>query len=136
MELAKESFTYKGTCFTVLDAPGRQQLTSEVIKGSALADTAVLVVSVKKQELKASMESRLMFEHLKIVKGLGITQLIVAVNKMETAKWARSKFDLVKDSLEPELLDLGFLKQNTQFVPLSGANEQNITKSVSLMDWY
>lgn len=84
-----------------------------MIKGSTLADTAVLVVSAKKQELKTIMENKLMFEHLQIAKGLGITQLIVAVNKMETTKWARTKFDHIKETLEPELVKLGFLKQNT-----------------------
>ena len=55
---------------------------------------------------------------------------------MDTVKWSKNKFDKIKDTLEPELTKLGFMRSNVQFIPVSaGLNEQNISKAAQA-DWY
>ena len=50
-DLAKASFNFDHqNTFNLLDAPGNSRYVQEMIKGIALADVAVLVVSAKKSE--------------------------------------------------------------------------------------
>jgi translation elongation factor EF-1alpha len=46
----------------------------------------------------------------------------VLVNKMEHMKWAQNKFDDIKNFFESVVEDLGFQKDNVQFIPASGLN--------------
>ena len=60
---------------------------------------------------------------------------------MEHMKWAKTKYEEIKKYIEPILEEIGFLKHNTQFIPASGLNAQNILKPVSktsksVCDWY
>lgn len=57
MEIGKETFLHKESCFTILDSPGNPNYTQAIIKGAAIAEIAVVVVSAKKQELKASLDN-------------------------------------------------------------------------------
>ena len=56
-----------------------------MIKGAALADYGVLVISAKKdEEFEASLESQgEAREHVQLSKSLGINKLIILVNKMD-----------------------------------------------------
>ena len=54
-ELAKCSFTDQDNVFTLLDAPGQISKVSELMEGAAIADTAVVVVSAKKCEMKSCL---------------------------------------------------------------------------------
>jgi len=68
---------------------------------------------------------------LKIIKGQGINQLIILVNKMETMKWARAKFDELRQFIEPMLWELEFSIANTMFIPVSGLEGHNLVKPFS-----
>ena len=47
-------------------------------------------------------------EHALLAKSLGISQLIVAVNKMDQWQWERERFIDILDKLTPYLTQIGF----------------------------
>jgi translation elongation factor EF-1alpha len=50
---------------------------------------------------------------------------------METMKWARAKFDELRQFIEPMLWDLEFSIANTMFIPVSGLEGHNLVKPFS-----
>jgi translation elongation factor EF-1alpha len=50
---------------------------------------------------------------------------------METMKWARAKFDELRQFIEPMLWELEFSIANTMFIPVSGLEGHNLVKPFS-----
>lgn len=70
----------------------------------------------------------------------GITQLCVAVNKMDTVDWSQERFDDIVNKLSQFLRQTGFKQQSFSFVPCSGLSGDNLTKppadAAQLAAWY
>ena len=123
IETAKVTISEEDTVYNILDTPGMH--LNEFLEFAPLAEIAILVVSAKDKSFDT--------EKLKIAKGLGIRQLIVVVNKMDTVKWAKSNFLEIKASLEPIIKESGFLIADTQFVPISANEGFNLLRNHG---WY
>ena len=63
--------------FTVIDAPGHRDFVKNMITGTSQADAAVLVVAAN-DGVNAQTK-----EHAFLARVLGVTQLIVNINKMD-----------------------------------------------------
>jgi translation elongation factor EF-1alpha len=83
-------------------------------------------------------------EHVILARGLGVSQLIVAVNKLDAAEppWSQARFDEIRSRLLPFLKTSGFAPKRIRFVPISGLNGINIKENTmnkaddSLFKWY
>jgi elongation factor 1 alpha-like protein len=85
-------------------------------------------------------------EHITLAKALGVSQLIVAVNKLDAADpaWSQDRFMEIQSKLEPFLRQSGFNLKRVQFVPISGLTGINIKQapskddvaSAGLAQWY
>lgn len=75
--------------------------------------------------------------YLKIINFLGISQLAVIVNKLDTVDWSKERFDEIVNKMSVFLKQAGF-KDNVTFVPCSGLSGENIlTKPKEpLSNWY
>lgn len=62
------------------------------------------------------------------MRAFGITQLVVAVNKMDgpLVRWDAGRFAGIKRALAPFLASLGFSASGVSFVPVSGLTGQNL----------
>src|SRR5271155_5466429 len=79
--------------FTIIDAPGHRDFVKNMITGASQADAAVLVVSCPDG---VQSQTR---EHAYLARVLGISQLIVGINKMDAAGFDRAKFDDAKNKV-------------------------------------
>ena len=62
-----------------------------------------------------------------------ISSLIVAVNKMDSCKWEKSRFDEIKQKVESFIKSIGFPKSS--FVPISGLTGEGVCRAAPC-SWY
>lgn len=115
---------------TVIDAPGHRDFIKNMITGASQADAAILVVSAKDGVQEQTKE------HMYLAKVLGITQLVVVVNKMDAVNYDESKFNEVKDAVSKLLTSLGYKANDIPFVPASAYVGDNVVKKSDKMEWY
>jgi len=127
-EVALAHFTTPTRRFTVLDAPGHRNYVPNMIEGVARADVAVLVVSARAGEFEAGFErDGQTREHAMLARTLGVSRLIVAVNKMDdrTVNWSGDRYAEIVAKLRPFLgKTAGF--GAPVFLPMSGASGANL----------
>lgn len=142
VEVGKASFFTEKKRYTILDAPGHKSYVPNMISGASQADVGILVISARKGEFETGFDKGGQTrEHAMLVKTLGVSKLIVVVNKMddETVMWRQERFDKIISKLNPFLKTCGFnTKKHVQFIPISGFTGDNIKDKVSAdkCDWY
>ena len=65
------------------------------------ADVAVMVVNATRGEFEAGFDAGGQTrEHAVLVRSLGVSQLLVAVNKLDTVDWSQERFDFIVEKLK------------------------------------
>src|SRR3569833_3178966 len=108
-----------------------------MIKGASEADVAILVVSVKPSETEAATEpGGLAREHAFLARTLGVSQIVVALNKMDDVTYSEARYKEVKDTVEKMLKLVGYNTSKVNFIPTSGWKGDNLVKKSENMPWY
>ena len=74
-------------------------------------------------------------QHIDIIKGMGISQLIVAVNKMDSCNWSEESFKYIKTHLDNLFASDPFFKNHYEafkYVPISAYEGDNLMYNKSL----
>jgi len=141
MDVGQNRFETDHRVVTLLDAPGHKDFIPNMISGAYQADVAVLVVNATTGEFEAGFESGGQTrEHALLVRSLGVSQLCIAVNKLDTVDWSHERFNNIRDKLKVFLTkQAGFRESDLNFIPCSGLTGENLTKvssSQTLKSWY
>ena len=110
-----------------------------MITGAANADVAILVIAAVKGEFEAGFTGGGQTkEHILLARGLGVTQVIVAVNKLDVEGWNQERFEEIQSYVKDFLLKQEFKPKRMQFVPISGLTGENVKACVNneLSMWY
>lgn len=132
IDLAHKKFESEKYYFTIIDAPGHRDFIKNMITGASQADAAVLVVSGNPSDGVQAQTK----EHLFLSKTFGVGQLIVAVNKMDMAKYDEKRFNEVKEQVTGLLKTVGFNPEKVPFVPIASLKGDNVFKKSENMSWY
>lgn len=140
MDVGMTKFETNSKVVTLMDAPGHKDFIPNMITGAAQADVAVLVADASRGEFEAGFEAGGQTrEHALLVRSLGVTQLAVAVNKMDQVNWQQVRFQEITSKLGHFLKQAGFKDSDVFYIPTSGLSGENLTtrSSVSeLTSWY
>ncbi|XP_069579651.1 HBS1-like protein isoform X1 [Brachyistius frenatus] len=140
MDVGMTKFETNSKVVTLMDAPGHKDFIPNMITGAAQADVAVLVVDASRGEFEAGFEAGGQTrEHALLVRSLGVTQLAVAVNKMDQVNWQQERFQEITSKLGHFLKQAGFKESDVFYIPTSGLSGENLVakSSVSqLTSWY
>ncbi|CAG8506772.1 5013_t:CDS:10 [Paraglomus occultum] len=122
---------------TVIDAPGHRDFIKNMITGTSQADCAILIIAAGTGEFEAGIskdgQTR---EHALLAYTLGVKQLIVAVNKMDTAKWSEERFNEICKEVTNFIKRVGYNPKTVAFVPISGWHGDNMLEESSNMPWF
>uniref|UniRef100_A0A8B9EZW2 HBS1-like protein n=1 Tax=Amazona collaria TaxID=241587 RepID=A0A8B9EZW2_9PSIT len=140
MDVGMTKFETKTKVITLMDAPGHKDFIPNMITGAAQADVAVLVVDASRGEFEAGFETGGQTrEHGLLVRSLGVTQLAVAVNKMDQVNWQQERFQEVTSKLGQFLKQAGFKESDVAYIPTSGLGGENLVTRGQISDltqWY
>jgi len=131
IDLAHKKFETDNYYFTIIDAPGHKDFIKNMITGASQADAGVLVVAATDEGLQPQTK-----EHVFLSKTLGVAQLIVAVNKMDAAKYDEAKFNKIKELVSGLLKTTGYNPEQVKFVPVASLVGDNVVKKSENMAWY
>ena len=70
---------------------------------------------------------------------VGVSQLLVAINKMDTVDWSEDRYCEILKKLGSFLKQAGFRDSELSYVPCSGLNGENLTRPPTepqLAAWY
>jgi peptide chain release factor subunit 3 len=138
VEVGKAHFETPVKRYTILDAPGHKNYVPNMIQGASQADVGILVISARKGEFETGFErGGQTREHAMLCKTLGVSYLIVAVNKMDepTVQWKKERFDECVTKIRPFLKGCGFvIKKEVKFIPIAGLTGANVKEEVSAAD--
>ncbi len=98
-----------------------------MIAGAAQADLALLVVDASTGEFESGFNLHGQTkEHAILVRSMGISKLIIAVNKMDMANWSAARFHSIREEMIPFLQNAGFQLSKLRFIPCSGLHGDNV----------
>lgn len=140
MDVAQSRFETPHHIITLLDAPGHKDFIPNMITGASQADVAVLVVDATRGEFETGFEAGGQTrEHTMLVRSLGVSQLAIAVNKLDNVEWSKDRYNEIVCKLGTFLKQTGFRESDVTFVPCSGLTGENLTESAKnslLTSWY
>jgi len=139
IDIALWKFESTKFSFTIIDAPGHRDFIKNMITGTSQADVAILVVAAGTGEFEAGFgkegQTR---EHALLAYTMGIKQVIVAVNKMDstTPPWDKERFEDISKEVIDYLKKIGFQQKNVTFVPYSGFMGDNLVTKSEKLSWF
>jgi len=128
IDIMQTPFKSRRYFYTIIDCPGHKEFIRKMLTGASQADAAILVVSAKE-----GIEPQTK-EHLFLIKTLGINQLIIVINKMDTIGYREEDFKQFSENLNEILSSLGY--SNVRTVPVSAFYGDNVTRKSDKMEWY
>ena len=128
IDIMHTPFKSKKYLYTIIDCPGHKEFIEKMLTGASEADAAVLVVSAKEGIQDQTRQ------HAFLIKTLGVKQLVVAVNKLDTVDYQENKYKKTCEELKPILHSLGY--QNVDMIPISAMKGDNVFKKSEKMPWY
>jgi len=124
---------------TIIDAPGHRDFIKNMITGTSQADCGVLIIASGTGEFEAGISKNGQTrEHALLAYTLGVKQLIVAVNKMDSTEppYSASRFEEIKKEVSGFIKKVGYNPAAVPFVPISGWHGDNMLQESTNMSWY
>ncbi|KAI0269328.1 EF Tu GTP binding domain-containing protein [Gloeopeniophorella convolvens] len=142
MDVAMQSLSTPHRNITILDAPGHRDFIPNMISGASQADCALLVVDASTGEFEAGFDrGGQTREHVVLVRSLGVSQIIVAINKLDMVDWSKDRYEDICAQLKAFLVQSGFQTSKTYFTPVGAMTGVNLMKrqgqdAAALKTWY
>lgn len=128
IDLAYKKILTQKYQITIIDAPGHRDFVKNMITGASQADVAFLVIAAPSGVQPQTTE------HLWLLRTMGVKNICVAVNKMDSVNYDEAKFNQVKEDVGKLFAQVGI--QPVAYIACSGLKGDNIAKKSENMKWY
>ena len=97
IDLGMSYFETQNRKFVILDAPGHRDFVSNMIRGAAQADCAILVIDGDTGCFETGFEGNgVTKEHAILARSAGVIQIVVAINKLDMKQWSQERYEYIK----------------------------------------
>ena len=137
IDIALWKFESEKSVFTIIDAPGHRDFIKNMITGTSQADVAILMIASPSGAFESgwSKEGQTR-EHALLAFTMGVKQMIVCCNKMDSANYSESRYNEIKAEVSAYLKQVGYKIDTVPFIPISGWVGDNMLEQSSNMPWY
>ena len=111
----------------IVDAPGHKEFLKNMITGAASADGAVLVIDALEGVREQTRR------HAYVLRLLGLSQVVVAVNKMDAVEWREERFREVEKEILEYLEGIGV--KPSAVVPIAARDGANLLNKPEGVSW-
>jgi bifunctional enzyme CysN/CysC len=128
IDVAYRFFSTEKRKFIVADTPGHEQYTRNMVTGASTADLAVILVDARKGVLTQTRR------HSYLVSLLGISRIVLAVNKMDLVGYSAEVFAEIERQYRTFAAQIGL--DDITAIPVSAVMGDNITAPSPRTPWY
>jgi len=124
---------------TVIDAPGHRDFIKNMITGTSQADCAILMVASGTGEFEAGIskdgQTR---EHALLCYTLGVKQMIICANKMDSTSpaYSEERFKEIQKEVQVYVKKVGYNPKTIPIIPISGWHGDNMLEVSPKMGWW
>ena len=128
IDVAYRYFATPKRKFIIADTPGHIQYTRNMVTGASTADLAIILIDARHGVMEQTIR------HSYIATLLGISRIVVCVNKMDLVDFSKDVFNkIIADYKEmSKHLDI----PDTDFIPISAKNGDNVVNKSQNTTWY
>ena len=128
IDVAYRYFSTEKRKFIIADTPGHVQYTRNMITGASNADAAIILVDARKGVLTQTKR------HLYLVSLVGISHVVLTVNKMDLVKYSEETFREITEEFQSIAKEQGI--EQVTAIPVSALQVDNIIAPSQQMSWY
>merc|ERR1712201_23956 len=125
---------------TIIDAPGHRDFIKNMITGTSQADCGVLIIAAGTGEFEAGISKNGQTrEHALLAYTLGVKQMIVGVNKMDSTAptpYNEARFLEIRKEVQGYIKKIGYNPKEVIFCPISGWHGDNMLEKSEKMTWW
>jgi sulfate adenylyltransferase large subunit len=125
IDVAYRYFATAKRKFILADTPGHEQYTRNMATGASTADVAILLVDARQG---VRVQSR---RHARIARLLGISDFVLAINKMDLIDFDRDVFESIRDEFDDILRGARF-----HAIPISALQGDNVITTSERTPWF
>jgi bifunctional enzyme CysN/CysC len=128
IDVAYKYFSTDKRKFIIADCPGHEQYTRNMITGASNVDLAIILIDARNGVMTQSKR------HGFLVSLLGISHLVVAVNKMDLVDYSQEIYNKIVEEYTEFTKKINI--PNVIFIPISAFKGDNIISLSSKTSWY
>lgn len=114
--------------YVIIDAPGHVEFVKNMITGASQAEAAVLIVDVTEGVKEQTRR------HSYMLSLLGLHQVVVVLNKMDSVDFSQDRFEAVKKDVGEWLKSINV--EPMLYIPISAIEGDNVAAKSENISWY
>ena len=128
IDTAQSFFRTAKRPYIIIDAPGHKEFLKNMMTGSSQAEAALLLIDISEGIREQTRR------HCYLLGFMGIRQVAVVVNKMDTCGYSRERYEAFEKEIRA-FLSL-YRVEPTDIVPISARTGENVAKRGETMTWH
>lgn len=128
IDVAYRYFATPKRKFIIADTPGHIQYTRNMVTGASTADLAIILIDARHGVVEQTMR------HSYIASLLGISQIVVCINKMDLVDFSDAIFNKICSDYHKKLKPLEI--NEVKFIPISAKYGDNVVVHSDRIPWY